>query len=136
MELLKNRVVNANPDDFIVQKSPDKVKMSDVLKKFVEPIYPQDEDIELRKNVLILAVIAWNIAVMEDVSPKESRKIFEDSLKVIPIGERMVARRMVENLAKDKKARFPHIKRLIVDFELTENDDEEFLSVVSSHPLA
>lgn len=107
--------------------------MSVVLENFIEPFDQPDEPIEIRRKIIMCAVIAWNSSVLEEVG---SGDIIEEALEGIPSPDRPAAQSVIVGLKKRKKEKFAHIKRFIVDFEFVENGDEAFLSVSSTHPLS
>lgn len=66
----------------------------------------------------------------------KGENLLKKTLKLLPPGERPIAKEMILTLQKRKKEHFRGINRLILDYELIEDDHEAYLSVVSSHPFS
>ncbi len=134
MKRLMDRVQEQHANKkLIVQTPSDGTKMSAVLESFAEPYDNIYDPLEMRRKILKFAMLAWNAAIMEDW---KGVNIWEEHLSILPTAERPIAREMITSLMNRKRLLFRDFNRLIVDFELIENGDEAYLSVVSSHPLS
>ena len=134
MKRLMDRVQEQHANKkLIVQTPSDGTKMSAVLESFAEPYDNIYDPLEMRRKILKFAMLAWNAAIMEDW---KGVNIWEEHLSILPTTERPIAREIITSLMNRKRLLFRDFNRLIVDFELIENGDEAYLSVVSSHPLS
>jgi len=134
MKRLMDRVQEQHANKkLIVQTPSDGTKMSAVLESFAEPYDNIYDPLEMRRKILKFAMLAWNAAIMEDW---KGVNIWEEHLSILPTAERPIAREIITSLMNRKRLLFRDFNRLIVDFELIENGDEAYLSVVSSHPLS
>ena len=70
----ERRLGQALPNTLLIQAPPGELKMSDVLKEFVEPYADTWRNEEELGRLLVLAIIAWNTALQ----PLEER---EDSIQ-------------------------------------------------------
>jgi len=108
------------------------VKMSDVLKDFVEPYRELADTEEAYRKLLTLAVTAWNASLL----PEEEQEGMVDSILEGGLPEddeelKAGLKDIVNMLIERKQAHFSGNKRTIVDFELTDTGREYHLSVVS-----
>ncbi|MEM9271729.1 MAG: hypothetical protein AAGA80_02025 [Cyanobacteria bacterium P01_F01_bin.143] len=105
-------------------------KISEALTDFIEP-YIEDEYDEDLEMVLDLATFAWNLSFFsKKVAQKEIECMFQDA-DTDPEG-REELKQIIGQMVARKKRRFSKYKRLIIDYELREDDDGFYLSVIST----
>ena len=99
-------------------------KITAAIKDIVEPLFEQIDDVDDRRYVIGLAVIAWNLSVQDGVS-------VEDLLDGVKMGgdrrTQAQSKEMVRALMTAKQLLHPHDKRLIVDYEIEERPDGELM---------
>lgn len=121
--------------DGIVTNPPGAVKMSDVLDEFVEPYGDDDMTLTERKNLLGLAMVAWNLAILP--KPKRQKmmaQFFAESLKVDDPSIQREMESLIKAMITRKQDRFADNKRHIINYQLEDLGDEFHLSVASTLP--
>lgn len=108
-------------------------KMSDVLEEFIDPYIQATNGKSELENLLKIAVLTWNIALM----PPEERQDAIDSILSEMASE--TDRKVLEDLQTvitdliDRKDRyFSSCRRSITSFDLQDQGDGYFLSVAST----
>jgi hypothetical protein len=116
----------------VIQSTGELEKMSDVIHRFAEPL--QDENGDVSSNMIRFAILVWNASLL----PKDKQKeAFRDIIKALPENERGVregALLAIGMLLERKEKYFSHNKRLIIDYDITETEDNLNLNVVSTVP--
>ncbi|HLO88664.1 MAG TPA: hypothetical protein VK203_27145 [Nostocaceae cyanobacterium] len=108
-------------------------KMSDIMKRFVEPYEDTVDNLRDFRSLFSLAAIAWNAALMADSEQKEEIDILlEESLQGKDAEVQQFTRQIIAELIARKKKHFSHIKRFIVDFDITETREQYHIAVVST----
>ncbi len=116
----------------IVTGPKGQVKMSDVLKDFVEPFVHSAPTEEAYRRLLTLAVLAWNISFLPE---DEQEGKIDDILADLLEGDRQLKKELKEfilALIIRKKLFFADYTRQIIDFELVDQGENYHLSVVST----
>ena len=109
------------------------IKMSDVLKQFVDPYLHTVHNLKQCKALLSLAAIAWNAAVMPESEQKTILDTFlEQQLSSQDAETQQGVTQMITELITRKNQHFSHIKRLIMDFDVTESGQRYDISVAST----
>lgn len=121
--------------DGIVTNPPGTAKMSDVLDDFVEPYGDDNMTLAERRNLLGLAMVAWNLAIL----PKQERQkmmaqFFAESLKVDDPSIQREMESLVKAMITRKQDRFAENQRHIINYQLEDLGDEFHLSVASTLP--
>jgi DNA-directed RNA polymerase beta' subunit len=106
-------------------------RMSEALHEFVAPYLKPEYNLKRRQSLFSLGAIAWNAALMSDQKSMLNQFLTESLLSYDPQTRRHT-RKLIDELIDRKIKYFSHIKRLIVDFEVTETRDEYHLSVAST----
>ena len=110
-------------------------KISEALTDFIEP-YIEDEDDEDLEMVLDLATFAWNLSFFsKKVAQKEIERMLQDE-EMMPADTEPEAKeelkRILGQMIARKKRHFSKYKRLIIDYDLRNEDDGVYLSVIST----
>ena len=107
-------------------------KLSAVLLDFIEPFRKFAPTDEAYRKLIALAVVAWNVAILSNTDQKELIDAIINSI-VTTAGEewRNDAEKTLAMLIEHKDRYFADDRRFIVDYRLTETEDEYHLSVVS-----
>jgi hypothetical protein len=114
--------------------SPDgEVKLSEVLREFVEPYRKFTDTKEKYQTLLRLGVIAWNTSFFPE---KEQQGTIQRVIdKEMPTGTEEMKNELKEilhTLIVRKKAHFSEYKRKIIDFDLIDRGKKYHLTVTSS----
>ena len=109
------------------------VKMSEVLKQFVEPYRDTVHNLQQCKSLLSLAGIAWNAALMSE-SEQQSivDEFLEESLVTDDAQTKQDTKEIIAELIARKNQHFSHIKRLIMDFDVKQFGQRYDISVAST----
>jgi hypothetical protein len=107
----------------------DGIKMSDVLGQFVEPYKASAQTEDAYRKLITLAVVAWNVTLFPE---QERESHLEKLLEVFPGELRDDGRKIIRELMHRKERFFPHHKRMIMGFELTDTGTSWHLSVMST----
>jgi hypothetical protein len=116
--------------DRVVFSPAGAAKMSEVLEEFVEPYVEFADNRSQRQQLLEVAVLAWNLALMPEA---ERQTMLEEAIDQVT-DDAMARQNMqaiLDELIGRKLAYFADIRRLIVDFELKDTGREYQLSVAS-----
>jgi hypothetical protein len=111
------------------------LKMSEVLEELVEPFRmdPDEETTKDFRELLSCGTLAWTIALY---APEEREPVIasmlNSELKHQPRAVRDHFLNLMYALIERKDRLFPHIRRNIESFELTETDDGYHLMVLST----
>ncbi len=115
----------------IIRNPPGEIKMSKVLRQFVEPYWHIPNTEEAMRQLLTTALVAWNTALQ----PEENRA---DNLKQIAAALPEEARKyfypIVEEMIERKNKYFAEYDRMILDFELIDRGDDYHITVMSWIP--
>jgi uncharacterized membrane protein YheB (UPF0754 family) len=119
------------PKDVVITTNTQKEKMSEVFLEFAEPLLDKCEDEKSFHNALQICAIAWNSSFL---SLEERNKLMDESFKkyIKDNNEREIAREILSNMLERKEKKFPDIKRMIMDFQISYRDGQQHLNVISS----
>ncbi|MBI4785014.1 MAG: hypothetical protein HY785_27480 [Oscillatoriophycideae cyanobacterium NC_groundwater_1537_Pr4_S-0.65um_50_18] len=117
-----------------VEKNPKgEAKMSEVLQAFVEPHLEFAHNLEQRRKMFSIALLAWNLALLPE---EEQQKQMQEIIDQMCLGKDRQAqqdiREVLEELTNRKRRSFADYRRYIIDFELQETAQDFHLSVISS----
>jgi len=123
------------PDvEWIVEPSGE-VKMSEVLRDFVEPYAEIAETKEAYGKLLTIAVVAWNTALLPESERQEAiDQILGEVLEKVGKQAMEDAEEILRSLMARKEKHFSEYKRTILDFELTDVGEGYQLLVASTPP--
>lgn len=130
LDKVRNRVqqVDAFSEMQYVKNPPGEVKMSDILKEFIEPHTEFTKDTPSYERLVATAVVAWNTALM----PVAERITFLDKLSQNFDAETQKDfYTAVGELIERKERHFAQYDRQIIDAQVTDLGDSYHLAVVS-----
>jgi hypothetical protein len=108
-----------------------RVKMSAVLEDFAEPYADMTGNIDEYRELLAVAVVAWNAALE---SPARQRELIDDVLDEVLAGEnerfREMCKRIAAELVERKRRSFAAYNRPILGFQVEDRGDQYYLQVV------
>jgi hypothetical protein len=132
---IENSVEGTNA--VFVETPKNLAKMSEVLMEYIEPFLEGTETYEECSNLLEIAVMSWNMALVSEEKGQELlKKIFPgNSSDPEEIEDEKEVQRIVKKLIKRKLKFFAEEKRFITDFKLTENSGRFHISVASSFKM-
>lgn len=110
---------------------PDDVKMSQVLLEFLEPYADEWETAQELSDLVAVATLAWN-ATFAPVPERE--QYLQSVLDTVPPAARDDVRGVVLDLMRRKIALFGEVRRMVLDYQVTETADGPHLSVMSTFP--
>lgn len=106
---------------------PPEGKMSEVIIDFAKPILKEDEDVEIQKKTIILAIIIWNLSLL----PEELQE--EQAIEIRSLlGNSNEADRLINYLLARKEDFFKDIKRMVVDYDFVSLPRGFHLNVLST----
>ena len=122
----------------LIPAPPDELKMSEVLGEFIWPWLWHGMDMTQQRNLLDLAIVAWNAAIESEA--KRDKWITQSLSKLLPAEmsrmDRANARQLVMEMIDRKLADFASIRRLIYSHKLTDlGNGQRHLSVTSTFPI-
>ena len=127
---LRDRVSERNNYE-IVQADDRLEKMSEILENFIDPYLDMLETEDQHHRLLMVAIVAWNAALL----PLEDQKATIDKFAQGLPGDDETQEdfyAIVAELISRKTEYFAQYKRMILDYELTDTGDGYHLSVVST----
>lgn len=128
--ILNQRIQARYPNQkVIIGEIIDGVKMSEVLKKFVEPYRDIANTEGAFRNLMATAMIAWNATLF---SVEKRTEYLENIFESFPEGVREDARFIISDLIARKERYFSEYKRMILDYEVTDTGKDFQLMVISS----
>jgi hypothetical protein len=110
-------------------ESADGVKMSEVLKAFIQPYMDFADTEESFKKLVTIAVVAWNISLLPR---SEQVKSVNDLLKSLPPDVRADTKSILRELMRRKKKYFAEFRRMIIEFEVVDTKNGFHLTVIST----
>lgn len=119
------------PHTVVVHDPPGMEKMSEVLLDFVEPYLDSAPTEEALRKLLVLAVVAWNAALLPTT---ERDKFIQESENALPPDARADFRTVLDPLIARKLAHFATIRRGIFEFKLSMRSSGPYLQVMSTMP--
>ena len=134
LESFKQELEN-DPDyeDSVLIESPKNVKkLSEVLIEYIEPFLEDTETSQDRSNLVDIAVMAWNLALVSKEERQELLKdLFSDSPDLEKIEIQKAFQRLMNQLIKRKLKLFAKDKRFIKEFKFTENGGHIHIAVAT-----
>lgn len=122
---MKNKVINLfNKPQIVVPNQG--AKYSQLLEKFIEPFINDFDDVEFYEDIFEFAINAWNTANMKLILPKEESDEVFDTLDSNEI-DIALFNRMIDY----KISHFKNYTNFIVDYELTETNEDPILKITT-----
>lgn len=117
------------PDAVVV--SNHKVKMSEVLLDFADPIIRADMSCDELRSALLLAATAWNSTFGLDEGNAEARAIIDKVLADVSLDVREMFEGMYHFLRARKMAHFSDVQFIIMDVAVKDRQGEPYVKVLS-----
>lgn len=108
-----------------------KIKYSEILKSFVEPIIEDEDPIDIIRSKYYFGVHAWNIAEMKDINEDLYLKARKDLEEIIDSDEMLG---MFEAMIYRKVEEFSEYKIIISDFEIKRMKGSDYQLTVATMP--
>jgi hypothetical protein len=109
------------------------LKMSVVLKHFMQPYIDMMESDEGLPGLLNFAILAWNLALAPDhVDEKSVRKLLKSKLKEVSEEEAQAVVELILELVQRKHAEFEDDRRTIVNAQFMKDPSGEYRLLVAS----
>jgi hypothetical protein len=110
---------------------PGQLKMSEVIVEFAEPLLDAARDDREYRNALGLAIVAWNVSLLPErmwtaTLPKHLRELASEEDVADDLGH------LLTGLIHRKERFYPHVRRLVLDYEITRSSGDRRLDVVST----
>lgn len=113
--------------------SDDQLKMSEVIFLFAEDILPLTRTPKGKENAILLAVVAWNIALQPKSKHERLIEEFISTLHVQKGSEEWFAGiEIMESLLRKKQIEYPSVFRFIYGFEFDQIEGNEELKLITS----
>jgi hypothetical protein len=114
----------------IVENPPDQVKISEVLLDFAAPLLERFETEVPVKNIIPMAIFAWNLALTRN---EDHNKAINEMAKVLSLDEKGIEEmnNLMRWLVDRKRNHFAEHKRRILDYRLSDLGERYGLQVVS-----
>jgi hypothetical protein len=113
----------------VVVEPSSEVKMSEVIMDFVEPYRDYAHTYEEFNELIALAVVTWNAALLPE---DEGEKMVDRLTGVFSPSEAEDFKEIVETLMERKRRYFSDNKRLILDYHVSDSGEDFYLSVAST----
>lgn len=107
------------------------ISMSDAISHVIELYRDDAPDYHSFKTLVTFACTAWNASVLPDAKRDE---MLNQMLKALPARkkDRSEALGLVKELMDRKKALYPDVTRMVVDFKVTDLGDDFHIAVAST----
>lgn len=115
----------------VIRNPPGEIKMSEVLREFVDPYWHIADTEEAMGRLLATALVAWNTALQPEEEQANSVKQVATAL---PEEAREDFYSVVAELIERKNKYFAQYDRMILDYELVDRGDDYHITVVSWMP--
>jgi hypothetical protein len=131
---LKERIQQGPFQNYeLIPASDDQVKMSVILRQFVEPYISQTDSEESYRKLLTLAVLAWNASLLPTSDGREMvDNVFSSGDGDMETDLVAELKEFVHQLIERKQAYFRKYSRSIIDFEVVDLGDQYHVSVAST----
>jgi len=110
-----------------------KIKYSDLLKEFVQPILSDTDDIAIVKTKYIFGAHAWNAATLREKSEELYQLAKKDIVKIINNSTEL--EQLFDEMVIRKQEEFSEFKNIIADFEIKKIRGVEYDLTVATSPL-
>lgn len=109
-------------------------KMSEILLSYAGVLLDSSESLERDHRVLHMAAFTWNLSHMPDA---EATAFLEEELfsKLGATRQVQEFRELINAMVARRREMYPHVRRIIVDWELTDEGDGQARLLVASMPI-
>lgn len=124
-EYFREKTVVVNPEN--------EEKMSRLLIDFAQPILDVANDDNAMKNVIEVAIVVWNAFVLPR---RERNQIIKQLIYKLPPSDSKenltTGKFLIRELMKRRKRYFSHNRRIIIDYQFSDEGEDFHLDVVST----
>lgn len=118
-------------DQKVVRAAPGEVKMSEVLREFLDPYWHVPKDEASMRKLITMSLVAWDASLR----PKSERPAYlAGIIGTLPPEAHEDFYAIVHEMIERKEKHFAQYTRPIVDYELTDLGHDYHLSVMSFVP--
>lgn len=104
--------------------------MSDAISLLVEPYKEDATDLEAYRTLISFACLAWNMTILPE---KDRQDMLNEMTALAPdLESRVETIALIAELMDRKHMLFPDVKRMIVEFKVTEQGNDLHLSIAST----
>ena len=128
---LRHRVQSNMGKQFIVHEGELPIKMSEVILELADELLEMAETKSEYKKVIDITCIAWNLTIL---SEREKQNLLETLFNKVDDEAQQDIRDVLSSLMEKKNRLYPHINRLILDYDFVRNKQNFHLNVVSVLP--
>jgi hypothetical protein len=131
--LLRKKLKSSDyADRKLIRNPPGKEKMSEVIMEFIEPIRlkNKDETVEELKNLLMVGITAWNLAILVEQEKDTDIEAILDKLDMDRANIQFT-KEVIKALMERKKSLFSKHDRMIAEFEVVDRGKDLHISVAS-----
>ena len=107
-------------------------KMSEVILDFAEPLLNTIDDDELFEEVIVFAVICWNLSFLPENEQKKTIRSLVDKMGKSDVLQRLRVEDDIRMLLERKRFFFADEKRMVVNYKIVEEEDHHHLYVMST----
>jgi hypothetical protein len=106
-------------------------KMSEIILEFAEPTLVLAENFEEQKSALSLAMIAWNMSLMDDYT-SQMESLIKNGKRVLDKHFASDISSIIQFLVQRKLTFYADIRRTVLDYDIVNTDEGLQLNVVST----
>jgi hypothetical protein len=110
-----------------------KVKYSELLKEFVNPIISHEDDISIVRTKCVFGAQAWNAAIFREKNEDVYQLAKSDIIKIMP--DMPEIEQLFDEFVKRKQEEFSEFKNIIADFEIKKIRGLDYDLTVATTPL-
>jgi hypothetical protein len=109
----------------------DEISMSDAISQLIEPYREDAPDYNSFRTLVTFACLAWNLSILPR---KDHDKMMKQMLALAPanIRDRLDMLGLVTELMDRKKMLFPEVKRMIVEYKVTDLGKNFHIAIAST----
>ncbi|MBY0272891.1 MAG: SEC-C domain-containing protein [Alphaproteobacteria bacterium] len=138
LQTMGDKVKKQYKDESIMMGTSDELgldRMSEILLEFAEELLDSAKNDEEKEGIIMMAIIAWNIAIITDEDIESTIDCIDDYLQSLDFKKKSEEKEAVScvlhALVEKKWIEYPDVQRFIVDFEVIETKDQFRLNVAS-----
>jgi hypothetical protein len=104
-------------------------KVSSLVMEMVQPLLDDANDLEELRNILLLAIVAWNYGILRDQGGEAS---LDKEFNKIKPGEQLFERKLLNEYIDIKCAKYKAYDEYIIGYKLTENEGKVKFTVTTA----
>jgi len=114
-----------------LQKSLSARKLSQVILDFAQPLSNASDDDRFFKNAIACAVLCWNLSFLKEKEQQRQMRSIVNKLSKSGQLTRFEIRDCVQMLLERKRNFFADDRRMVINYEVVEEEDSRHLFVAS-----